>query len=948
VASTSLEDVFLKINNQSNINNMIYIERKLGSQEILIPENLIEISGFFTQLISQLKRIILPIYRNKLMLLLEFFSGLGIIYHSFIIFSLVKRELYDSSLDLIDILKENEIYIYEDGPDNGVLKNSFVYDSSEALKLSTLSKRPIDVQNLIDLLYNESFENIAMGCISINQIGDKWNTYITSLNLGNLFADTILLVSAFLKREFGINAIFLNKIKTNKGIIEGKNFKIDNNEYLLLQIFCLGYIYGYIIFLGGLINEKIKERKTNIKNLLYLSGSNSWSYWISFFIIDYLKLLVFTILLMIPFFTIINSEILNFFYYFLIFNASSLVFIYFVSFFGSDEKSGIKFLFLLLISSPFIYFIFNLRVIFFSNSEPSLDDLNFNILLFTPITSMVSYLPFILPIILKKGLVPEFLISFKFIIQIINFVIYFLLLVLMENGYFKGFFNWFKLKFCLREKNFVFSKEQLPDEFLIYNKLNNKQLLNQSNFHSNKYQDMRNNNNVEAYNKMNIPLLGNNNQSNIKIEESNYRGNMFSYDDEINTSNLNKFLIQDGNKGNIINNDDEYSINKISLPQINLSYDIRKGYPDVDKEKYMLDKRNDFTTRIEGLYKTFWLCCRKNVRAINNLNLGLEANEKFGLLGFNGSGKTTTFKAITNEILYDSGKISLFGFDTRKQFKFIRNKIGYCPQENPLFDFMKVREILEFYSNLKTCFFPIEEICKNFGLTKYLDTFCINLSGGNKRKLTFAKAIMNRPSLLLLDEPSTGVDRDSRRFMWKNINELSNSGHRYNMILTTHSMEEAEVLCDRIAWLKQGRFVCIGNPEKLKIQYSLGYKLYIKFYVQEINKNKDISNIEEAFQIISDLIVGFSNYSNYIINNPSLEPYIRSLIKIVNKIKSNTKNIILAEIRKDLSFELILNIIQDKKHLLLSDILNMKNIDDKISEINISMDSLDNTLTSFI
>ena len=124
--------------------------------------------------------------------------------------------------------------------------------------------------------------------------------------------------------------------------------------------------------------------------------------------------------------------------------------------------------------------------------------------------------------------------------------------------------------------------------------------------------------------------------------------------------------------------------------------------------------------------------------------------------------------------------------------------------------------------------------------------------------------------------------------------------------------------------------------------------MLIKFYVQEINKNKDISNIEEAFQIISDLIVGFSNYSNYIMNNPALEPYIRSLITIVNKIKSNTKTIILAEIRKDLSFELILNIIQVKKHLLLSDILNMKNIDDKISEINISMDSLDNILTSFI
>ena len=184
--------------------------------------------------------------------------------------------------------------------------------------------------------------------------------------------------------------------------------------------------------------------------------------------------------------------------------------------------------------------------------------------------------------------------------------------------------------------------------------------------------------------------------------------------------------------------------------------------------------------------------------------------------------------------------------------------------------------------------------------------------------------------------------------MWKNINELSNSGHRYNMILTTHSMEEAEILCDRVGWLKKGSFACIGNPEKLKIQYSLGYKLHIKFDDQLINKDNLKNNIGEAFEIISGLIDGFNNYSNYIMNHPTLEPHIISLIDVIKKIKSNTKSIILVEIRKDLSFELILNIIQEKKNLLFSDILNIKNTDKNISEIIISMESLENIMSSFI
>jgi len=224
--------------------------------------------------------------------------------------------------------------------------------------------------------------------------------------------------------------------------------------------------------------------------------------------------------------------------------------------------------------------------------------------------------------------------------------------------------------------------------------------------------------------------------------------------------------------------------------------------------------------------------------------LGLEANEKFGLLGFNGSGKSTTFKCITNELFYDSGEITLFGYNNKTSFSKLRTMIGYCPQENPLFDYLTVRELLSFYKSLKRSNISIEDTCNKFGIGKYIDKYCVDLSGGNKRKLTFAIALMNYPKILLLDEPSTGVDPQSRRIMWKNINELSSTGNEYNMILTTHSMEEAEILCDTVSWLRSGNFVCVGNPEKLKILSSSGYKLHIKF---KDDKIKDLIN-NENFQ----------------------------------------------------------------------------------------------------
>ena len=965
VASTSLEDVFLKINNKSNLKDMKYTNKNIGGDKIALPENLIEISDFFTQFISQLKRTFMPVYRNKLVLLLDYFSGLGFIYIFGLCFGQLANGINFSWIDLFDILEENNIYIHEENWRNGVLKNSYVYNSID-ITLKSLTKKPDDIKDLINLAYDESFANIAMGCISINKKEGKWETYITQQNLGNLFADTMFVVSAFLKKEFEIDAIILNRIEMKKEVKINPNGNIDNETLTILIMLSIGSLFGYIIFLGELINEKIIERRTNIKHLLYLSGSNSFSYWLAFFVIDYFKLLIFTILFVVPIYLINHSGgiylLLNMF----VVNASSLIFIYFLSFFG-ERYSGVKFLLIILL----VYVLGIIGIILFFNFlglifaikivNSFLESYNFTIFDITPLTSMLVSFPRIFIGIsgesIKVYRAKTYLFT-SYMVQGINFVFYLILLILMETGILREFFNYIKLTFCISEHNFVFSEEQLPDEFLIYNQANNAVLFKEK--EENIIGTGKNNNNIQKNNNnqlfgninqvdMNAPLFGNNNQfNNLNVKEPNDNYNI----NEINTNSLNSPLLSSGTNELVINNtnknDSEIinTMNNLSSPETNQSYGIRRGNPFVNKEKDMLQVRNDLTTRIEGLRKTFWFCCRKNVRAVNNLNLGLEANEKFGLLGFNGSGKTTTFKSITNEILYDYGKISLFGFDTRKQFKYIRSKIGYCPQENPLFDFMKVKEILDFYSNLKTCFIPIEVICEKFGLTKYLNTYCVNLSGGNKRKLTFAIAIMNRPTLLLLDEPSTGVDPDSRRFMWKNINELSNSGHKYNMILTTHSMEEAEILCDRVSWLRQGSFVCIGNPEKLKIQYSLGYKLHVKFNDQAIKDNPN-NNMEEAFRTASELIVGFSNYSNYLVSNPGLEPYIRALIKVVSRIKSNTKRISLAQIQKDLSFELVVNIINERKHALFSDILNMKNTDNIISEMIISMESLENILTSF-
>ena len=953
VASTSLEDVFLKINNKANINyQQENIEDKnefSNSLRNFLPMK----SGFLTQLQAQIIRGFYPFYRNKALFFLELLSGLGFVYIFIFFFADSIRGILIKKINLIEVLNSHKIYI--NGIDKDFFTNSDTYKSyGTYITLSQIKEKSDTIEQFMDNVYKNAFVNIAKGSLCVKEKKDEkilyevYNTEINTNLFGFLYANTMLFISSFLKKEYNIDATILPEIEFNPLGANSEGFLNNMMDSMAMIIVCLINFFGFVIFLGGLMFEKIKEKRTNIKHLLYLSGSNIFSYWVGFYIVDYIKLTIFSILLILPVYTI--NSVATFFGLDMIFiNISALSFIYFITFFCSKDDEGAKVLFLFVFG--FISIILILVIVFPNKTPDYIINLyhpyKLTIFDMTPVTSMIlSFIRLIMSYTLYSELdkaLPDFPIDnmngiarpktyllTSYLAQLVNIALYTFLLLFAESGILGKFIHYLEIK-LYGDNDIHYAPSSSPD-------INNEQNLNNNNYSEdqlikNKYCNIISNDDIINTNSSNI-----NNQNNI----NQFAPNQYNNQNYIQFNNQNPYYSK--------NNDFSQSLD-FNFNGENFQGDpLQNPYVEKEIQKVLSDK--ELTTRIINVTKTFYPCfacfpnCKKNkIRAINHLHLGLEPNEKFALLGFNGSGKTTTFRAITNEILFDNGSIDLFGFDTKKQFNTIRTMIGYCPQSNPLFDFMKVREIVQFYSRLKSCEETPEEICEKFGLSNYLNTYTVNLSGGNKRKLTFALSMMNKPSLLLLDEPSTGVDPESRRIMWKNINDLSDSGHKYNMILTTHSMEEAEILCDTVSWFKAGNFIILGNPEQLKLKYSVGYKLHIKFEQSKFEK-KGENDINKTFHQICNVIERFDKIGNYILKHKNLAPHLIALMDLVIKIKDKINKVSLYQICKDQSFELVIQIIKDKKKDLFCQILNMKNNDEVIEELTISMQSLENILTA--
>ncbi|GLE02420.1 hypothetical protein PINS_up011258 [Pythium insidiosum] len=229
-------------------------------------------------------------------------------------------------------------------------------------------------------------------------------------------------------------------------------------------------------------------------------------------------------------------------------------------------------------------------------------------------------------------------------------------------------------------------------------------------------------------------------------------------------------------------------------PQIEATAEVEDEDVAAEAERVACGGADKDVIRLERLRKVY----RDGHKvAVKNLSFGLKRGECFGFLGINGAGKTTTMKMLTGDIVPTAGGATLSGFDILTQQLEVRREIGYCPQFDALIDLLTVREHLELFAQIKgvprsELASVVQEKMEQLNLTAFENKLAGSLSGGNKRKLSVAIAMIGSPSILFLDEPSTGMDPVSRRFMWDVISEISTYNKEATVVLTTHSMEECE------------------------------------------------------------------------------------------------------------------------------------------------------------
>ncbi|XP_059126156.1 ATP-binding cassette sub-family A member 17-like isoform X2 [Peromyscus eremicus] len=219
------------------------------------------------------------------------------------------------------------------------------------------------------------------------------------------------------------------------------------------------------------------------------------------------------------------------------------------------------------------------------------------------------------------------------------------------------------------------------------------------------------------------------------------------------------------------------------------------------------------------------------VLAVNKVSFTVNEKECFGLLGLNGAGKTSIFNMLTGEQPITSGNAFVKGFSVKSDLVKVRQWIGYCPEFDALLNFMTGREILAMYArirgipecHIKTC---VDQILEDLLMRVYADKLVKTYSGGNKRMLSTGIALIGEPAVIFLDEPSTGMDPVARRLLWDTVARARESGKA--IVITSHSMEECEALCTRLAIMVQGQFKCLGSPQHLKSKFGSGYSLQAK------------------------------------------------------------------------------------------------------------------------
>ena len=267
---------------------------------------------------------------------------------------------------------------------------------------------------------------------------------------------------------------------------------------------------------------------------------------------------------------------------------------------------------------------------------------------------------------------------------------------------------------------------------------------------------------------------------------------------------------------------------------------------------------------IKGLTKSYG-----NVHALNGLDIKINEGEFFGLLGPNGAGKTTTINILTGLVFRDKGSTEVFGKDTVNDYRFTRSKIGIAAQEFSVDWFFPIEKLLFFQAGYygirkKDAKPTIDKLLARLGLEKKKDARLRQLSGGMKRRFQLAKALVHDPDIIILDEPTAGVDVELRRDLWQYLRDLHYKGK--TILLTTHYIEEAELLCENVAIIDEGKILKEGPPKILTqelgtagISINIGntnQKLdpYFSEYTYTIEKNRLHFSVKDPDKALPKII----------------------------------------------------------------------------------------------
>lgn len=217
--------------------------------------------------------------------------------------------------------------------------------------------------------------------------------------------------------------------------------------------------------------------------------------------------------------------------------------------------------------------------------------------------------------------------------------------------------------------------------------------------------------------------------------------------------------------------------------------------------------------QISGLFKSYG-----DVHALCGVDMTIDQGEFFGMLGPNGAGKTTTINILTGLVFNDRGSTQVFGRDTVTDYRFTRSKIGIAAQELSIDWFFPIERLLYFQAGYygiapRKAKSNIDNLLKRLGLDKKRDSRLRQLSGGMKRRFQLAKALVHDPDIIILDEPTAGIDVELRRDLWQYLRDLHSAGK--TILLTTHYIEEAELLCEKVAIIDQGKVLKKGTPKAL-------------------------------------------------------------------------------------------------------------------------------------